>query len=249
MGINHTLHKLGLNEHEAALYIAGVSIGPTTASALAKESGVQRVMTYHSLKLLQEKGLVSATGPAKKTIFTMEPPSELRAIIERRKQELESLGTEVEYAAAELTAQIKEADDHIRVRFYEGIEGAKNVSERILKAKGAHMRVLAPIKHIMDMLDSRYVQWWLREVDAAGITSQSVWSVENRSEEYERATRALRIKPDDMEYPAMVMTYEDTTVFITSGPRPVSIVIENKDVTATMNAMHDQVWKNSRAVY
>lgn len=248
MGINTTLHKLGLNEHEAALYVAGITIGPSMASMLSKQSGVERVMTYHSLKSLQEKGLVSATGPAKKTIFTMEPPSELRAIIERRKQELDALGAEVEYAAAELVSQQKSADDHIRVRFYEGIEGAKNVSEQILKATGVQMRVLAPIKNIMDMLDARYVQWWLSEVDKGGITSKSVWSVENRDESYARDGRELRVKPEEMEYPAMMITYDDKTVFITSGPRPVSIVIENQEVTDTLNAMHEQVWKNSREV-
>lgn len=248
MGINSALTKFGLSENEVILYMAGLRVGPATASLLSKESGIERVMTYHTLKQLQAKGLVSATGPSKKTVFTMEPPSELMAILERRKQAIEDLQQEMENVEAELESLQKSADDHIRVRFYEGIEGAKNVSDQILQAEEKQMRVLAPIKNIMDMLDAAYVKRWLRAVDKRGITSKSIWSVENRDEDYERATRELRLKPEGMEYEAMMITYDDKTVFITSGPRPVSIVIENQEVTDTINAMHEQVWKNSRQV-
>lgn len=248
MGINSALTRFGLNENEANLYMAGLRVGPSTASLLAKESGIERVMTYHTLKQLQEKGLVSATGPAKKTIFTMESPSELMAILERRKQDIEDLQKEMEMVEAELVSMQKSADDHIRVRFYEGVEGAKNVSEQMLKTTGKKMRVLAPIKNIMDMLESSYVQRWLQAVDKNGITSKSVWSLENRDERYQREGRDLRLKPEGMEYETMMITYDDKTVFITSGPRPVSIVIENQEVTDTLNAMHEQVWKNSREV-
>lgn len=248
MGISTTLHKLGLNEHEAALYMAGIAIGPSLASQLAKESGVERVMTYHSLKGLQTKGLLSTSGSAKKTVFTMEPPSALTEQLRRRMQELQDLESEVEQVAAELESQRVAGDDHIRVRFYEGIEGAKNVSEQMLKAKGSHMRVLAPIKNIMDMLPRKYVSWWLREVDKAGITSSSIWSVENRHEDFNRQGRDLRLQPEDMEYESMMITYEDKAVFITSGRRPTTIVIENQEVVDTLNALHKQAWKNSREV-
>ena len=53
MDTKEVLEQFGLGEKESALYIAGLELGTSTASAIAKRAGIQRTHFYDlSLKLI-----------------------------------------------------------------------------------------------------------------------------------------------------------------------------------------------------
>ena len=52
------LKKLGLSNREIAIYLAGIKTGPSLASQIAKQANISRTLTYHLLKLLENKGIM-----------------------------------------------------------------------------------------------------------------------------------------------------------------------------------------------
>ena len=52
------LEKIGLTEKEAAVYLALLKLGPTTALKIARETGIKRPTVYTTLDALKGRGLV-----------------------------------------------------------------------------------------------------------------------------------------------------------------------------------------------
>ena len=51
------LKNIGLSETEAEVYLASLSLGPTTILKIARSSGVKRTSVYTIIDALKEKGL------------------------------------------------------------------------------------------------------------------------------------------------------------------------------------------------
>jgi len=73
---NAALRRLGLTEYESRLYLALLKMGPIKASQLSFFGQVPRTKTYHSIKELQRKGLVTIT-PGKPELYTPCSPLEI----------------------------------------------------------------------------------------------------------------------------------------------------------------------------
>jgi len=70
------LRRLGLTEYESRLYLALLKMGPIKASQLSFFGQVPRTKTYHSIKELERKGLVSIS-PGKPEIYSPRSPMEV----------------------------------------------------------------------------------------------------------------------------------------------------------------------------
>jgi sugar-specific transcriptional regulator TrmB len=72
------LGKLGLTEYESKLYLALLKMGPIKASQLSFYGHVPRTKTYHTIKELERKGLITIT-PGKPDLYA--PCSPLEALM------------------------------------------------------------------------------------------------------------------------------------------------------------------------
>jgi sugar-specific transcriptional regulator TrmB len=91
MEIIFNLMRLGLNEKQAKIYLAGVKSGPTTATVLAQNSEVKRGTIYGILKELKLLGLCIESKSKKKKLFIMSDPNQLKVIQNDRDNVLTSL--------------------------------------------------------------------------------------------------------------------------------------------------------------
>lgn len=90
--MNTTLLKnIGLNENEANLYLASLSLGPATAIQLAKKVGVTRQMIYILLPYLMQKGLLQSTRVGSKHLYEASDPETLKDIAEKSLADIEKL--------------------------------------------------------------------------------------------------------------------------------------------------------------
>ena len=51
------LQKLGLTEHEAKVYLAALSLGPSSAVQLADHTGIKRPTVYLAAKRFDQTGI------------------------------------------------------------------------------------------------------------------------------------------------------------------------------------------------
>jgi sugar-specific transcriptional regulator TrmB len=78
------LKELGLQEHEAMVYIELLQLGSSPASVLAKETGLKRTTVYPILKELTRKGFVSLFYKNSKRLYRAQQPQKISSYYERK---------------------------------------------------------------------------------------------------------------------------------------------------------------------
>jgi len=86
-----TLIELGLNEHEAGVYLELLKIGGSIASVVAKNIGLKRTTVYAILKSLAEKGFVTTYYRKSKQFFYAEKPQKVANYFEKKLDAFNSL--------------------------------------------------------------------------------------------------------------------------------------------------------------
>src|ERR1700690_484057 len=120
------LEHLGLNPHEADVYLAALQLGETNMSRLVKKSGVKRSTAYLCVESLKEKHLLSSLEKKGRIFYTAEDPRLLEQNEKERAEKISEL-------MPELLAITNAIDKKPSIRFYEGKEGVKEVFRDILK--------------------------------------------------------------------------------------------------------------------
>jgi len=83
------LRKLGLNEKEVRIYLAGLDLGPNSVQNIAKKADLTRPTAYEIIKKLEGKGLFIESKEGKKRYFSAQAPESILGILRTRKREIE----------------------------------------------------------------------------------------------------------------------------------------------------------------
>lgn len=114
----------GLEEKEADIYLAALSLGRATISSLAKKSGIKRPTAYEYVGGLEKRGLLFKAIDGRRAYYCPESPKQIIKILEEKKKNLEKFlpGLENLYASSFVRPDISH---------YEGRTGIKNIYQLI----------------------------------------------------------------------------------------------------------------------
>ena len=135
-----TLQKNGFSEKEARIYLACLSLGPSSVLEISKKADISRGSCYDVLEEMLEKGMVSKLHETKHLIFTAIDPDSLLKRSEGNLRELE-------LALPELKGLFHDYAKP-KVRYFEGIEGVKRV----------YMDTLMATTEILNYANSREIR-------------------------------------------------------------------------------------------
>lgn len=119
---------LGLSETEGKVYVTLLELGGGYVSVLARRAKLPRVNCYHTLENLAKKGLVSSITKDGVRYYTAEPPQKIANILEEKAQYAQKILPELLSITNTLALKPK-------IKYFEGIEGVKNILEDTLTAK------------------------------------------------------------------------------------------------------------------
>ncbi len=119
---------LGLSEVEGKVYIALLELGGGYVSSVARKAGLPRVNCYHILENLTAKGLVNYISKNRVRYYTAEPPQKIINILENRVHYARKIMPELLSITNTLALKPK-------IKYYEGMEGVKNIMLDTLSAK------------------------------------------------------------------------------------------------------------------
>ncbi|HEY5805929.1 MAG TPA: helix-turn-helix domain-containing protein [Candidatus Saccharimonadales bacterium] len=126
--------KLGLEPEIADLYLALHTYGPQTISELSRNSKVERTRIYRLIDRLMETSLVELESRHKRGVIKAAPIANLRILIAGRENELKNLQDELGLIE-QILARNSLSSPAVRVQFYAGSEGARQLLWNALSAK------------------------------------------------------------------------------------------------------------------
>jgi len=93
------LEELGFNKNEAKVYLALIELGSTTATEIAKKSGVHRTNVYDSLNGLLKKGIVAYIQKEETKYYEATNPENLMNILKEKEIHLKELLPQLKLAS------------------------------------------------------------------------------------------------------------------------------------------------------
>ena len=118
------LIDMGLNEREAATYIALSKEKEATASHIAKKAAINRTTAYLELDNLMKKGLVNYKIKQGKRYYQTAPPEKFISMLDQKKERFETILPILKKRSTPAT---------FNVEVFEGVEGIKTFFQDVLE--------------------------------------------------------------------------------------------------------------------
>ncbi|MBI4054380.1 MAG: hypothetical protein HY397_03575, partial [Candidatus Doudnabacteria bacterium] len=125
------LLELGLKEKEAKVYLACLSLGPTSVAKIARIAEIKRPSVYPVMERLKKVGLLAEEIKGFKTLYQAEPPAKLELILEERRAKFKN-------ALPDFSKLYNLQGRHDLIRRYDGLQAVKMVYEDLLKTIRPH---------------------------------------------------------------------------------------------------------------
>lgn len=239
--LGSVLAPLGLTEREAAVYLAALELGKSQQNELAAKAGLQRTSLRELLPRLIERGILQETPHGKRTLLLARDPRELAA-------ELDEKTRAVQAALPLLLALQNDTTNKPEVRFFEGIEGVKQVFNETI-------RVGRPIYTFVDVSDLHpELEKWLVHHYVPARHQHQITNYVLVSESPIVATlipndryRKNKIVPSaEFPFKMEIDVFGDyvSLVHFSKTDEPSATLIRSHSAATTLRSMHTFMWKH-----
>lgn len=244
--IDPHLHKLledmGLSEHEAKVYLASLSLGPSTILQLSRSADLKRTTVYSVMEDLKKKGLIAIEVRGWKRLFVGESPEKLAGILRTRQEELTK-------QLPKLSALYATHESQSVIKYYEGLEAVKGVYEQLLKDVQPHDPYLVfSNQDAWQQWDEKYFKNFLERraklpIDVRMLLqdSETAQYMKHYQQNYNCRVKVLR--PETKLTTNLIVTPQRVVIHELQ-PRPLAIVLENKNVIQMHAEMFEVMWNS-----
>jgi len=115
-----TLRGIGFSANDATVYLSALELGPSSIWDISLKSGLQRSTCYSILEELVLKGSCSKSNDGRRALYSVASPKRLMLAARTRFERLERSVSELDALASKSSAKPI-------MRFYEGLEGVREV--------------------------------------------------------------------------------------------------------------------------
>ncbi len=232
------LEALGLPVMQAKVYLAALELGQATIQALSLKSGVNRSTIYTFIDELKARGYLFETKQGKRKVYNAANPEHVVETERNRMQNLETLLPELQ---AINNASIKKP----RVRYYEGMQGIKEVYLDMIHDK-EDIVSYEDLQHLKEGLsksvyDRIPAERAANKVHLSSISRDTPAAREFCKDDDKLLRRTKFIKDDDFKTEIKIYGHKIALINL-RGDTPFCVLIENKHLADTMRMLWKQLW-------
>jgi len=136
------LRKLGLNEKEVGVYLAGLELGASSVKNIAQKIKIPRPTVYEIIKSLEKKRLFTEIKEKKKRYFLAQSPTQILRFLRIQKKEIEEKEREFIRIISALESKYSKGKGEIKV--YKGKEGLRALEEIISFSSSPEIIIVNP---------------------------------------------------------------------------------------------------------
>lgn len=246
--IYDSLIKSGLSENEARVYLVLLELGRGTVTQITRKAGLNRTTGYDILDNLTSKGLVSISGKEPKQEYVAESPDRLVAFIEKEKEQKETNLKRIKSILPEIKS-LHNVTLRPRVRFYEGLEGLKDVYEDTLTSH-EQIRAYANVNEMHEALIGYFPKYYEKrtgkDISIRAIIPNSPVGKVRASKDKEEKRESVLVPADKYNFIPEINIY-DNKVMIASWREKLGIIIESAEIADAMKKIYELAWKGARS--
>lgn len=233
------LQNLGLNEKEAQVYLAALELGEATGFQIYKKTALKKPTVYYILDELQKRNLISLTKKGNKKFYLPQNPTILKKDLE------DKLGYFNEILP-QLLAIYNTKGVKPKLKFYEGLEGLKEVFNDTLRYKSEILSFAS--EGFFSKLGNDFAEDYLKRRVKNNIPVRGIVpSTEMLEKKFIRKNIAqLRtaklINEKQYNFPIEINIYGNKVAFM-SFRDELSLIVESDEINKMMRMIFEFFWK------
>ncbi|MEI8270019.1 MAG: helix-turn-helix domain-containing protein [bacterium] len=238
-----SLIQIGLEGKEARVYMASLSLGPSTILRLSKISEVKRTTIYELIDSLEKKGLMKKEIHGFKTLYSAEHPERLENSLETKKILLAKMLPELEGMY-----HLKGTESSLK--YYSGLPAIKNIYNDLLKELKPHdfYYAISNVLEWQELDEDFFLKNHIEKRSKMGIETKLLFTdsdlAQNRKRTERNFNEEVKILPENSKFHVdLVITPYKLVMFQLYDPK-VAIVIENKSIIELQREMFKLIWSS-----
>jgi sugar-specific transcriptional regulator TrmB len=242
--VEKILHNLGCTIKEAAVYMALVKLGISTASQISREVSLPRQTVYYILEVLISRELVEQTDQSGVKKFVADP-FKIKSLIDKRKHELEADKKKLDTEIMKIVSENYSSAELPKVQFYQGREGLKRLIADILDLyrKGKYKTLRAyGINEFYPGMEEVFDNF-VKERHKLGVQTQAFLP---KNTDFNKIggqdTYSRKFKLLDIEYHKAAFYIVGGRIYLFSYKDGVGVVVENTNLANFFGDIFDDQW-------
>lgn len=247
MSIDQTLTQIGLQETEVRFYLAALELGQAPVRDIATKAGISRTNAYDVFSRLLDQGLVTEVvgANAKTMLVAAEPPEQLLELFDARRRKLDTL-------LPELRSLHNRASGKPRVRYYQGLEGIKNVLDDTLTVSDKQMLGILSMRDLFEVPGRAWMDDFVRRRIEAGVSLRVIRSpvkdIANVWPQSHEDLRDVRFASPDFVFTMTSYIYDNKVAVISSRRENFAMTIESEEFAMMQRNLFDVFWASCPAI-
>ncbi len=245
--IQEILTKIGLSENEAKVFLVLLQLGRGSVTQITRKAGLNRTTGYDILDNLVTKGLASISGKEPKQEYIAESPDKIIFLLEKEMSEKTEQLKKIKSIMPEIKS-LHNVAGRPKVRFYEGVQGLKDVYEDTLTSH-EEIRAYATYDDMQATLPGYFPEYFFRRAKK-NIPIRAIFPFTQAgldlSRDDEVQKRKTAMVPSDEYYFSPEINIYDDKVMIASWKEKLGIIIESHEIADAMKKMFELSWSEAR---
>lgn len=252
MNLSLILKEFGLTDNQITLYLALLQLGTADIQTIARKSGVKRTTAYSLLDSLTQLGLASFNQKGAHREYYAEDPHKLPNLLQDQIRQIETRRQRIETALPELATIYNAHATKPKIRFYDGIDGIKQVFEETLQLPaGTETLAYSSAESIHSYLKD-WVPYYLSRRISGRITQRCLAEDSPAAREHLKNDRhELRqtiLLPKD-RYPfSNEINIFGNKMFIASYRDLLAVIIESEEIVRTQRTIFELAWLGAQVI-
>ncbi len=243
INLHETLTKSGLSENESKVFLVLLELGKGTVTQITRKAGLNRTTGYDVLDSLVTKDLASISGKEPKQEYLAESPDKIVRLIENQISDKKNQLEKIKGVLPEMKS-LHNVAGRPKVRFYEGMQGLKDVYEDTLTSH-EEIRAYATVDDMHQAMPEYFSTYYKRRAGKnisirAIIPSTPVGKARASKDAEEK--RQSRLIPADKYYFSPEINIYDNKVMVASWREKLGIIIESAEIADAMKKTYELAW-------
>jgi len=241
MNLSEQLTQFGLNINQAKTYLALLELGQSSVIPLSKKTAIKRTTIYDILVELEKKQLVAKTKKGSKRLFIAQDPENLEKILEEKREKLENL-------MPALKSLVNTTGTKPVIRYYEGLEGIKEVYRDTLNYSGELLAFVS--ENIFDKLGKEFADEYKTRRKKASINvrvlAPETPELKKELETAQKDLRTYRFVPQEKFPFTMELNIYGNKIALMSFKEELGIIIESNEISQNLALLFELAWNGAK---
>ena len=252
MDLKTSLEQIGLKENQIKTYLTLLQMGEANIQEIAAKTKIKRTTTYSILDVLVAKGLVVFVDKGYHRAYYAENPKKVSLYFQEKQREIKDQEKRFSDILPELNSLYNVHATKPKIRFYEGVEGLKQIFEETLELKkGEETLAYSSAELVHDYLDE-YIKDYLVRRATKGITQRAIVKdspearVHQKNDKVE-LRKTIIIDGEKFPFSNEINIYANKLSII-SYKELLGVIIESGEISKTQKAIFELAWLGAESL-